>query len=240
MTLLWALIGILVAPTSMTMAFFKEQVAFDSDSQDGLVRQTSLPTLADLLTLEARASIFYSYAREVNTSERFSNDSDALTMFVPTNKAVRALGRKPHEDPNSTDINASDTEYEAISRSNVRRWVGSHIVPAPEVNFTSGISYDTLTEGVTISFKLISQDETVIHDDSAHFTSVKGPRAVDYVMKHAPIKNTDLASDNGHLLPQAIDGPIWRNYVMNDGIHMIEEKKASNGVLYLIDGTVNV
>ncbi|KAF8515777.1 hypothetical protein BU17DRAFT_67706 [Hysterangium stoloniferum] len=228
----------------MSMAFSKEQVIFGSDSQDSLVRQGNLPTLADLLTLETRASIFYSYAREVDTSERFSDNGDALTMFVPTNKAVMALGRKPHEDPNGTEIKASDTEYETISRSNVRRWVGAHIVPVPDVNFTSDKSYDTLTEGLAISFKLISHahhppGEPVIYDDSA---SVEG---VHIIMKHAPVKNTDavhFASVTGHSSPdsQATDKPIWRNYVMNHDIHIIDEKKASNGMLYLIDGTVNV
>jgi hypothetical protein len=91
------LIGILCALTSTTMADSKEQVPFSSDNQNSdLVRQGNLPSLADLLTLETRASIFYSYARETDISERFSNGGDSLTMFVPTNKAIMALARKPY------------------------------------------------------------------------------------------------------------------------------------------------
>lgn len=56
----------------------------------------SLPTLADLLTLETRGSIFYSYARETDLSSRFFDSvPDGTTVFVPTNKAVMALSRKP-------------------------------------------------------------------------------------------------------------------------------------------------
>jgi hypothetical protein len=56
---------------------------------------TSKPTLADLLTIEPSASIFYSYARELELSARFSDGSAKYTLFVPTNKAVMALARKP-------------------------------------------------------------------------------------------------------------------------------------------------
>ena len=53
------------------------------------------PTLADLLTIEPSASIFYSYARELELSARFADDRVRYTLFVPTNKAVMALARKP-------------------------------------------------------------------------------------------------------------------------------------------------
>jgi hypothetical protein len=53
------------------------------------------PSLADLLTIESSTSIFYSYARETELSERFGNDEVMSTLLVPTNKAVMALARKP-------------------------------------------------------------------------------------------------------------------------------------------------
>ena len=56
---------------------------------------TSRPTLADLLTIETSASIFYSYARELELSERFGDVDARNTLLVPTNKAVMALARKP-------------------------------------------------------------------------------------------------------------------------------------------------
>lgn len=53
------------------------------------------PTLADLLTIEPAASIFYSYAREIALSELFADVDARITLLVPTNKAVMALARKP-------------------------------------------------------------------------------------------------------------------------------------------------
>ena len=48
---------------------------------------TAQPTLADLLTIESSASIFYSYARELELSERFNDVNSRNTLLVPTNKA---------------------------------------------------------------------------------------------------------------------------------------------------------
>ena len=53
------------------------------------------PTVADLLTIEPSASIFYSYARELELSTQFGEVATRNTIFVPTNKAVMALARKP-------------------------------------------------------------------------------------------------------------------------------------------------
>ena len=53
------------------------------------------PTLADLLTIEPSASIFYSYAREIELSRLFVDEASRITLLVPTNKAVMALARKP-------------------------------------------------------------------------------------------------------------------------------------------------
>ena len=53
------------------------------------------PSLADLLTIESSTSIFYSYARELELSQGLSNKDIRMTLFVPTNKAVMALARKP-------------------------------------------------------------------------------------------------------------------------------------------------
>ena len=56
---------------------------------------TPQPTLADLLTIEPSASIFYSYARELELCSIFSEPSTKVSLFVPTNKAIMALSRKP-------------------------------------------------------------------------------------------------------------------------------------------------
>ncbi|KAG8858879.1 hypothetical protein FRB91_009123 [Serendipita sp. 411] len=61
---------------------------------------TSPPMLSDQLSLEPQASIFFSYARE---SAKLSGilsgvgeySGQKYTVFVPTNKAVMTLARKP-------------------------------------------------------------------------------------------------------------------------------------------------
>ncbi len=56
---------------------------------------TTKPLLSDLLTIESSASIFYSYARELELSKMLEDENARLTVLVPTNKAVMALARKP-------------------------------------------------------------------------------------------------------------------------------------------------
>lgn len=75
----------------------EEQIIINhpSGSPDYVPQTTSKPTLADLLTIESSTSIFYSYARELELSSSLSDTSSKLTLFVPTNKAVMALSRKP-------------------------------------------------------------------------------------------------------------------------------------------------
>jgi len=273
-----------------TMASPTDQtVLAPSDRLDFVRPEGGLPTLADLLTLETRASIFYSYARETDMSARFdgAGGGGGTTLFVPTNKAVQALSRKPHEDPKSEAVGISDAEHEAISKSNVQRWVGAHIVPSPDVNFTSTTPYATLTPGTTIAFQAITQTrpagEPHIGTDAANSASAKGaPPNVDTDASHlGGIKGRTAATrqcrsrpdaDAAHMAavkgpagrvdtdaahfgsikgpgapdraPQpdadAVQEPVWKRYELNDGVNIIAEKQASNGVLYLIDGTVIV
>jgi len=56
------------------------------------VDQVRKPTLAELLTIEPSASIFYGYTRELETC---SDGRFKLTSLVPKNKVDMALARKP-------------------------------------------------------------------------------------------------------------------------------------------------
>jgi uncharacterized surface protein with fasciclin (FAS1) repeats len=91
--------GLLHGLTSV-MATSTEQTVLSPDNLADFVRaEGNLPTLADLLTLEGRASIFYSYARETDMSALLTQsvaEGEGTTVFVPTNKAVQALARKPY------------------------------------------------------------------------------------------------------------------------------------------------
>ncbi|EIN14337.1 hypothetical protein PUNSTDRAFT_59633 [Punctularia strigosozonata HHB-11173 SS5] len=152
------------------------------------------PTLADLLTIEPSASIFYSYARETKFSMRFSEQQSNTTLLVPVNKAVMALARKPHQGPApgqlEDGVTITEQEYEAQSQENVRKWVGAHIIPDSPV-VLSGV-YSTLLAGRPVSF------------------SAK------------------------------ISEPDWSEVKVNGDVSIIARKEASNGVLYLLDGTIKL
>jgi len=152
------------------------------------------PTLFDLLTIEPGASIFFSYARELQLSRLFADADSSVTLLVPTNKAVMALARKPHQEPTPIDdtIKLSEQELEERSSKNVERWVSQHIIPKSHISLPSR-AYPTLAEGKTVSFEEISKDQTI---------------------------------------------PEWKRVSVNGNIQIVSKKEASNGVLYVIDGTI--
>lgn len=55
----------------------------------------STQTLADLLTIEPSASIFYDYARGIDLGKKLNDKSSMITVLVPRNKAVMKLAKKP-------------------------------------------------------------------------------------------------------------------------------------------------
>ncbi|THH21576.1 hypothetical protein EW146_g49 [Bondarzewia mesenterica] len=157
------------------------------------------PTLSDLLTIERSASIFFSYARELELSRLFSDASASDTVLVPTNAAVMALTRKPHQGPTDVEdsIEISEQEFDARSKKNVERWVSSHIIPVSPITFPG--TYPTLLDGKTVTF-----------------TQLKD-------------------GDDG----QDASAPEWTRVVLNGHVRIVQMKEASNGMFYLIDGTVN-
>ncbi|KAJ7118788.1 hypothetical protein C8R44DRAFT_183294 [Mycena epipterygia] len=184
------LCSILVLPFLQVFASEGEQILMASP------QVAMQPTLADLLTIEPSTSIFYSYARELTTSTMFSDvDSRPITLLVPTNKAVMALARKPHQGPAPVDdgIEITDQEFDTRSRENVERWVSAHIIPQSPITFDE--TYPTLLDGKSITFTL---------------------------------------SDKGD--PSA---PDWSRAIIGENVHIIGQREASNGVLFLIDGTVS-
>lgn len=73
-----------------------DQIVFPNTPMDNNRPASNVrPTLFDLLTIESRSSIFFSYARELELSRLFVDADAKLTLLVPTNKAVMALARKP-------------------------------------------------------------------------------------------------------------------------------------------------
>ncbi|KAH7886379.1 hypothetical protein F5I97DRAFT_1928227 [Phlebopus sp. FC_14] len=155
------------------------------------------PTLADLLTIEPSASIYYSYARETEISSEFGNVDQQLTLLVPTNKAVMALARKPHQGPVHAEskIEISEQELDEQSRRNVQRWVTAHIILSHISLSDVPVTYDTMLDGKSVTF--------------------------------IPAESSDGRS------------PDWAQVTLEDGTRIIGRKEGINGVIYLIDGTID-
>jgi len=156
-------------------------------------------TLYDLLIVQTRASIFGDYLRSVSELSLRMSGSAKSTVLVPTNKAVLALSRKPHQGPpekssgqSPGDIEISDEDKGRAEHRNVRDWVGAHIVPKYPIALSTGEHFPTLLDNVSVSF--------------------------------VPAANTAVKD--------------WRQYALAPGISILDRVEASNGVLYLIDGTV--
>lgn len=76
----------------LSSALADEQIVI-GQTQTALSHSTQ--TLADLLTIEPSASIFYDYARGVGLDNKLNDKSSMITVLVPRNKAVMELAKKP-------------------------------------------------------------------------------------------------------------------------------------------------
>jgi len=81
--------------SGLVVASKMDQTPIGSSDSTYVPERQDKPTLADLLTIQNSASIFYSYARELELSKGLSDKDVKITLFVPTNKAVMSLNRKP-------------------------------------------------------------------------------------------------------------------------------------------------
>ncbi|KAI0783145.1 hypothetical protein C8Q75DRAFT_726577 [Abortiporus biennis] len=142
------------------------------------------PTVADLLTIESSASIFYSYAREVKLSETFNDINARMTVLVPTNKAVMALARKPHQGSAPVDdtIIISEEEFDAQSKHNVERWVSAHVIAQSPIVLPSDksvVEYPTMLEGKSVTFTGVADRAEdpewahVVIDKKMHIVSMR-------------------------------------------------------------------
>jgi hypothetical protein len=77
----------------LALALVNEQTVMGEAQTD--LSSHSTQTLADFLTIEPSASIFYDYARGIGLGNRLSDDSSVITLLVPMNKAIMTLAKKP-------------------------------------------------------------------------------------------------------------------------------------------------
>ncbi|KXN85757.1 hypothetical protein AN958_10940 [Leucoagaricus sp. SymC.cos] len=189
---------ILLPFLSLVSASSSEQIIMGSSKPPFDPEIRPKPTLADLLTIDQSVSIFYSYARELELSRMFNDESLKSTLLVPTNKAVMAVARKPHQGQGSNiipdDVHITDEEYDKKSKANVERWISAHIIPVSPITLDSS-AHQTMLDGKSVFFKPISK----IGDEA----------------------------------------PEWSRVTLENGIHITDMKQASNGVIYVIDGTIS-
>ncbi len=93
----YSLLSLLVLPLLVSAGIGEQQILSPQHqmAEPFTPPTNSKPTLADILTIESSASIFYSYARELELSERFTDVDAYSTILAPSNKAVMGLARKP-------------------------------------------------------------------------------------------------------------------------------------------------
>ncbi|KAI0368906.1 hypothetical protein BV20DRAFT_968704 [Pilatotrama ljubarskyi] len=193
-----SLLSLLVLPY-LAAASTDEQMVLPSQDGAGVpfvpVTYAGKPSLADLLTIESSASIFYSYARETEMSKLFADKDAKSTVLVPTNKAVIALPRKPHEGPAPIreGVILSEAEFDNLSKQNVERWVSAHIIPASPISLAAPEGHQTLLDGKNVTFTLVDGDT---------------------------------------------DAPEWARMLLDGTVRLTAMKEASNGILYILDGTV--
>lgn len=122
-----------------------------------------------------------------------------ITAFVPTNKAVMQLARKPHQGPAPVDegIKITEAQFDKESKDNVRQWVSAHLVPG-EVGYPSAdetVHLETLLPSKSISMRWAFPSES---------------------------------------------GKKWTGMEVEGSSRIVDMHKGSNGVLYIIDGTIEV
>ncbi|KAJ8701164.1 hypothetical protein PTI98_004121 [Pleurotus ostreatus] len=159
---LQSLIAVLLPFLAISYASIDEQLPMANAHHQASFEPltSSKPTLADLLTIESSASIFYSYARELELCAIFSDKGVNNTLLVPTNKAVMALHRKPHQGPEtvSGDVTISEEEFDSISKRNVEKWISAHIIPESPITLESK-TYPTLLHRKTVSFTALPKSD---------------------------------------------------------------------------------
>ncbi|BEI80553.1 hypothetical protein CcaverHIS002_0110820 [Cutaneotrichosporon cavernicola] len=112
-------------------------------------------SLADALTLERQASLWWEYARDVSSVTARLTRAGHTTLFVPTDEAIMALPHKPHNNPSGT---TSDED----ARHNVEAFLSAHIVSG---DIEYGKPAETLG-GTTVTVKKTGDDMRVVPGDA--------------------------------------------------------------------------
>jgi len=117
-----------------------------------------MPTLSDLLTIERATSIYFSYARDTEYGALFSAKGKNITVLAPSNSAVIALPRKPHQGPSNSKgaavipTDMPEIKYEKTSYENSNNWVAAHVISEPILLSLREEAYQTLLPRHVVRF----------------------------------------------------------------------------------------
>jgi hypothetical protein len=90
--------------------------------------------ISDVIQLDQSINIFAGFTRDIESvAKRLEDGSRNTTVLAPLNSAVKALPRKPWEDPRdyaALGVNAyAGSEGEDRAHRNLRRFVEAHVIP---------------------------------------------------------------------------------------------------------------
>ncbi|ODH19199.1 hypothetical protein ACO22_06178 [Paracoccidioides brasiliensis] len=107
----------------------------NSPSKEQDTEEQGLLYISDILAKSREVNIFSSLTRDIESvSTRLSNGTSNSIVLAPLNSAIKALPRKPWEDPSDYKHFGEKEAYagkqgEGRAARNLRRFVEAHIVP---------------------------------------------------------------------------------------------------------------
>ncbi|GAA5911149.1 hypothetical protein JCM6882_006588 [Rhodosporidiobolus microsporus] len=106
-----------------------DSLPFVIQQDSSFIPVSAQPSLGDLL-VRSKARLFYDYARDsAAVSSLLVDPNGAATLLAPTDSAILALARKPHEGPESRSSSEVSSNEEERQRAEwLERWVKAHVV----------------------------------------------------------------------------------------------------------------
>ncbi|KAF3919723.1 hypothetical protein ABW20_dc0106990 [Dactylellina cionopaga] len=114
-------------------------------------QDTGGPIVSDALSVQRDVSIFSEFVRgATSVLQRLEDSNLNTTVLAPLNSAIKALPRKPWEDPdmgNNVEGKFAGLDGEKRAAENLERFVKAHMIPVSPFNENEKVQ--TL-EGVTV------------------------------------------------------------------------------------------
>ncbi|KAF3185028.1 hypothetical protein TWF106_007327 [Orbilia oligospora] len=128
-------------------------VDMDNSQNNPMTGDSGVPIVSDALSVQRDVSIFSEIVRGLTNHQildRLEDKGQNTTVLAPLNSAMRALPRKPWEDPdprNNVEGAFFGHEGEKKAAANLERFVKAHVVPVSP--FKENEKVQTL-EGTTV------------------------------------------------------------------------------------------